>query len=129
MKNLISFTSALFILFQTLVFCQTEKENTLPKLQETEQATEKIETEKFRNFIGKFLLEEGNLELEVVQEGDYMYIISPFSKDPLIQKNDSTLREPGRGVDLSSIAGNDGLQFNQNGYETILKRVAPTPEN
>lgn len=67
---------------------------------------------------------EADFELEIVQDGNKMYIISPFSKDPLIQKNETTLREPIRGVDLELIEGDtSALKYTQNGYETLIKRV------
>ena len=75
------------------------------------------------------MLEEGDFELEIVQEDNKMYIISPFSKDILIPKNETTLTELTRGVDLELIKDNkDALKFTQNGYVTTIKRVKPKTE-
>lgn len=133
MKNLIQLTTTLLLVVQTIGFSQTE--NTEPISQKelttliTQQATTAIETEKFQDAVGSFLLEEGNFELEIVEEEDKMYIISPFSKDLLVQKNATTLREPTRGVDLELVGDNkNALKFTQNGYETVIKRVKPKTE-
>ena len=92
-------------------------------LKEQNPSTE-IDTEKFQGAIGTFILEEANFELQIIQEDTKMYVISPFSKDILIQKNDTTLREPTRGVDLELIENDtSGLKFSQNGYVTTIKRV------
>lgn len=120
MKNLFKMTTVLFLFIQTMGWSQTETKTAAP-VQETNTT---VETEKFKDAIGSFLLEEAGFELEIVQEDDKMYIITEFSKDILVQKNDTTLREPTRGVDLELIADNtDALKFSQNGYETFIKRV------
>ncbi|MCH9659892.1 MAG: hypothetical protein K0U54_03175, partial [Bacteroidetes bacterium] len=125
MKNLIQFTTALALFVYSLGYGQTTSTNNVEVSSSTEKPSKTIiETEKFKSFIGTFLLEEGNFELQIVQEDNQMFIISPYSKDILIQKNDSTLREPSRGVDLERIADDkNALIFMQNGYLTTIKRV------
>lgn len=119
MKNVFQLATVLLLFVQTIGHSQTAS-TTIP-IQETKTT---IETEKFKDAIGSFLLEEGNFELEIVQEDDKMYIVTEFSRDILVQKNETTLREPTRGVDLELIADNkNALKFSQNGYETFIKRV------
>ena len=129
MKNLIQFTIALFLLVQTTGYSQVKNTEAISKKPDTssenQNAKAKIDTEKFKNFIGKYLLVEADFELEIIQENDKMFIISPFFKDILIQKNETTLHEPTRGVDLESIKDDkNALKFSQNGYITTIKRVA-----
>lgn len=120
MKNVFQLVTVLLLFVQTIGLSQTEPTTT--SIQETKTT---IETEKFKDAIGSFLLEEGNFELEIVQEDDKMYIVTEFSRDILVQKNETTLREPTRGVDLELIADNkNALKFSQNGYETFIKRVS-----
>ncbi len=128
MKNLIQITTVLFLLVQTIGYSQTKNTDTISKKQDTilkEQSTKiEIDTMTLKSFVGKYLLEEADFELEIVQEKDKMYIISPFSKDLLILINETTLHEPSRGVDLELIKDDiNALKFTQNGYETIIKRV------
>lgn len=124
MKNVFQLITVLLLTIQTLGYGQTERATTIQSKPVTTLQDTTIETEKFNDALGTFLLQEGFLELEIVQEEDKMYIVSEFSKDPLIQKNETTLREPTRGVDLELIKDNkDALKFTQNGYETIIKRV------
>ncbi len=121
MKNLIQITAVLFLLVQSIGFSQEKKTEITS---EKEIAETQVDTNQLKNFVGKYLLVEADFELEIVQENDKMYIISPFSKDILIQKNETTLQEPIRGVDLELIKdNNDALKFTQNGYETIIERV------
>ena len=128
MKNLIQITTVLFLLVQTIGYSQTKNTETISKKQDSilkQQDTKiEIDTTTLKSFVGKYLLEEADFELEIVQEDDKMFIISPFSKDPLILINETTLHEPTRGVDLELIKDNENaLKFTQNGYETIIKRV------
>jgi len=128
MKHLIQITTVLFLLAQTLTYSQTkpvepftEKEDTTLK---KEQTKTKFDTTKLQGFIGTYFLEEADFELEIIQEDNKMYLISPFSKDILIPKNETTLTEFTRGVDLELIENNkNALKFTQNGYETVIKRV------
>lgn len=128
MKNLIQFTVVLFLLAQTFSYSQTKAIETMPEKQEvvTEKqiAKTEIDTTNLKYFMGTYLLVEAGFELEIVKEDNKMFIITEFSKDKLIQRNDTTLNEPTRGVDLELIEGDrDALKFTQNGYETIIKRV------
>ena len=121
MKNLIQFTVVLFLLAQTIGYSQTKDTETIP---EKQIAKIEIDTANLKYFVGTYLLVEAGFELEIVKEDDAMFIITEFSKDKLIQRNDTTLNEPTRGVDLELIADNrNALKFTQNGYETIIKRV------
>jgi hypothetical protein len=123
MKNLIKIATALILLVHTIGYSQEERTSTITKKQDAKTS---IDTEKFKSFVGIYLLEEADFELEIVQEDTAMYIVSPFSKDLLVQKNETTLREPTRGVDLERIEADEtGLKFTQNGYETVIKRVKP----
>ncbi len=133
MKKLIQITTVLFLCVQTIGFSQTENTASISNTQETmlkkENTNTEINTKDFESFIGIYLLEEGGFTLEIIAENNKMYIVSPFSKDPLISKNETTLREPTRGVDLELIKDNkDALKFTQNGYETTIKRVKSTTE-
>ena len=121
MKNLINITTALFLFVQVISYGQSEPVKTATEKEDTQS---KIDPQQLKNFVGTYFLEEANFDLEIVQEKDKMYIISPFSKDLLIQKNATTLREPTRGVDLEIIEGdNTALRYFQNGYKTTIKRV------
>ena len=123
MKNLIQLTTAFFLLISTIGYSQTQKKETIAKKQKSEV---KIDASKLKSFIGTYFLAEGDFNLEIVQEENKMYIISPFSKDILVQKNENTLQEPSRGVNLELIKDNkNALKFTQNGYETVIKRVKP----
>lgn len=123
MKNLIQITTVLFLLVQTMSYSQTKENETTLKKNSTEI---KVDTTKLKDFMGTFFLAEGDFNFEIVMENDKMYVISPFSKDILIQTNDTTLHEITRGVDFQIIKGNkDALKFTQNGYETTMKRVKP----
>ncbi len=134
MKHLIQFTTVLFLLVQTIGFSQTTTTETSSKKQDSilkkQIELPEINTKTSQNFIGNYFLEEADFALEIVMENGLMYIISPFSKDILIQKNETTLHEPTRGVDLELIASNkDALKYTQNGYETIIKRVNSKTNN
>ncbi|MEL6811119.1 MAG: hypothetical protein AAFP76_07280 [Bacteroidota bacterium] len=85
-----------------------------------------ISDENLALFVGTYFLAEGDFELKIVrEENDAMFIVSPFSKDPLTVKNETTLHEPTRGVDLELIENDStALIFTQNGYLTKIKRVS-----
>jgi hypothetical protein len=127
MKNLIKITTVLFLLVQVNGYSQTTLENNT-KEQETVEKKDKeialIDTKNLKKFIGTYELTEANFTFEIVQEEDKMYIITEFSKDQLLLKDENTLCEFTRGVDLQLIEGNkNALKFSQNGYEATLKRV------
>lgn len=127
MKNVIQLTTAILLLVQTIGYSQTKNSETISKEQNTETVKD---TTKLSSFIGTYLLEEADFILEIRQENDKMYIITDFSKDLLTLKNETTLHESTRGVDLELIKDNkDALIFFQNGYETIIKRVKPKAKN
>lgn len=131
MKTLIQLTTILFLFVQTIGFSQTENTTSVSNKQDTmlkkENTNTEINTKEFESFIGIYLLEEGDFTLEIIAENNKMYIVSPFSKDILISKNETTLREPTRGVDLELIKDDkNALKFTQNGYETTIKRVKST---
>ncbi len=133
MKNLIKITTALFLLVQTIGYSQTKKTEPISKKQEIIQKKKnkstKIDTKNLKKFIGTYELAEANFTLDIVQEKDKMYIITEFSKDQLLLKNETTLHEFTRGVDLQLIEGNNNaLKFSQNGYETNITRVKPKKE-
>jgi len=118
MKNVIQLATVLFLLIHTIGYSQ------ITSVTDQQETKTSIETEKFKDAIGSFIMEEANFELQIVQEDNQMYVITEFSKDILTQKNDTTLREPTRGVDLELIADNkNALKFSQNGYETLIKRI------
>lgn len=125
MKHLIQFTTVLFFLIQTTIYSQTKDIKTHNTIKPQNENV-KISTKNLNKFIGKFLLEEGNFIMEIVREKDRMYVITEFSKDQLLLKNQTTLHEFTRGVDFELIKDNkNALKFSQNGYETVLKRVDP----
>ncbi len=123
MKNSMQFITLLFLLVQTIGFSQTE--NSKSDAIEIATSTEAVlAPDKLKDFIGIYFLAEADFELEIVQEDDQLYIISPFSKDIMIQTNETTLTEPTRGVDLELIPDNENaLKYTQNGYETTIKRM------
>jgi hypothetical protein len=128
MKNLIQLTTVLFLLIQINGYSQTKNPEAISKKQDTvlkkQDKKNEINAKELKKFVGKYFLAEGDFNLEVVMENDKMFIISPFSKDLLILKNETTLREITRGVDLELIKGDKNeLKFTQNGYETTIKRV------
>jgi hypothetical protein len=128
MKNLIQITTVLFLLAQTIGFSQTTKTDATSSKQDTILKKEVTKTEsdtlQLKSFIGKYLLEEADFTLEIIEENNKMYIVSPFSKDLLILKNETTLHEPTRGVDLELIKDDkDALKFTQTGYVKTIKRV------
>lgn len=123
MKNLIKITTVFLLIAQTISYGQTQNQDTISKSDNVKTEISSLELEKF---IGVYLLEEANFQLEIIEEGDKMYIVTEFSKDVLVQKNKTTLSEPTRGVDLELIKGNDnGLKFSQNGYEAIIVKLKP----
>ena len=123
MKNLIQLATVLLLLANTIGYGQAKSTNTDSKKQESEI---KIDAKKLKKFVGTYFLAEGDFNLEIVMEKDKMYIVSPFSKDLLVHKDENTLRESTRGVDLALIKDDkDALKFTQNGYETVIKRVKP----
>ncbi|GGI57480.1 hypothetical protein [Winogradskyella haliclonae] len=120
MKNVFQLVMLVLVLAQSIGFSQEATTVKIP-LQDTKTI---IDTEKFKDAVGSFLLEEANFELKIVQEGNKMFIVTEFSKDVLVQKNETTLREPTRGVDLELVDDNvNALKYSQNGYETLIKRV------
>jgi len=125
MKNLIQITTVLFLAVQTMMFSQVDSEITSEKqIQHTE-----LETTNLQDFIGVYFLAEADFNLEIIQEDGDMYIISPFDKDILVQTKENTLHEPIRGVDLTLLDDDkSALKYNQNGYETMIKRVEPKTE-
>lgn len=130
MKTLKQITLFALLLVQTIGFSQTKSTETSTKkvetVQKNEKKTTKVDTKNLKKFIGTYNLVEANFTLDIVQEKGKMYIITEFSKDELLLKNETTLHEFTRGVDLQLIEGNtDALKFTQNGYETTIERVKP----
>ena len=85
-----------------------------------------IDIDNFRNCVGTYLLKEANLELEIVIEGEKMFLISEAqgSKSELIQKAANAMSDTEVGVTLTLIEGdNESLTFNQNGFETTMSRI------
>lgn len=125
MKNLIQITTALILLVQSIGYCQTNNADSISNVQDT--TIEKVGTETefdSKPFLGKYYLAEADFALEITEEDNKMYIVTPFSKDILIPKNATTIHELTRGVDLELIEDNkNALKFTQNGYETTIKRV------
>jgi len=127
MKNLIQITTVLFLCIQTTGISQTKD---LVPPSKKQEVTIQIDISNLKKFIGTYFLEEADFELEITMENNKMYIVSPFSKDILIAKNETVLREPTRGVDLELIKDDkNALKFSQNGYETIIKRVKSKTKN
>lgn len=81
----------------------------------------------FKSFLGTYLLAEANLELEVVLEGDTMYLVVPSqeAKSELTEKNSTTLIDKTVGATLTIIKGTaDRLKFEQNGFSTEIAKVS-----
>ena len=130
MKTLKQITLFALLLVQTIGFSQTKSTETPTKkvetVQKNEKKTTKVDTKNLKKFIGTYNLVEANFTLDIVQEKGKMYIITEFSKDELLLKNETTLHEFTRGVDLELIEGNENaLKFTQNGYVTTIDRVKP----
>lgn len=130
MKTLKQITLFALLLVQTIGFSQTNSTETDTKkvetVQKNEKETIKVDTKNLKKFIGTYNLVEANFTLDIVQEKGKMYIITEFSKDQLLLKDENTLTEFTRGVDLQLIEGNtEALKFTQNGYETTIERVKP----
>jgi hypothetical protein len=134
MIKLIQIATALVLFIQTIGYGQTEQAAVTIENDQT-TATEKSETPKIdaetaEIFVGTYYLSEADFRLEIVLEENEFYIISPFSKDPLFQKNETTLRELTRGVDLEIMEDTrNALKYTQNGYETTIKRVATSSQD
>lgn len=127
MKTLQQIILLAVFLISTVVFGQI-KETTkkLSKEKVEQQQKTKVDTKKLEKFVGKYNLSEANLELEIIQENDKMFIKSPWGKDPLKIQDENTLVEPTRGVYLTLIKDDaNALKYFQNGYETKMKRVNP----
>jgi hypothetical protein len=130
MKTLKQITLFALLLVQTIGFSQTKSTETAAKkvepVQKNEKKATKIDTKNLKKFIGTYNLAEANFTLDIVQENDKMYIVTEFSKDQLLLKDEITLTEFTRGVDLQLIEGNkNALKFSQNGYITTIDRVKP----
>lgn len=81
----------------------------------------------FKNYVGTYLLAEANLELEIVLEGDAMYLVVPSqdAKSELTQKNSTTLIDKTVGATLTIIEDTvDRLKFEQNGFSTEIAKVS-----
>jgi len=130
MKNVFQITTALFLVFQTMGYSQTNTSEPITKDQDsvsTQDVLTEFDTDEYKDFVGTYFLAEADFELEIIQEDNELFIISPFSKDKLVLKNETTLREPTRGVDLQLIENdNTALKFSQNGYVTNIKRINST---
>jgi D-alanyl-D-alanine carboxypeptidase len=134
MTILIQFTTALFLFVQTIGNSQTTNTETISQKQDStlikQNTKTEINTNKLADFIGTYFLAEADFNVEIKEDNNKMYIISPFSKDLLILKNRTTLHEITRGIDLELIKDDENaLKYTQNGYETIIKRVNPNTEN
>ena len=126
MKTLQQITLFTLLLVQTIGFSQTKSTETAETSEQNKKEITKIDTKNLAKFIGTYNLSEANFTLDIVQEEGKMYIITEFSKDQLLLKDENTLTEFTRGVDLQLIEGNkDALKFMQNGFETIIDRVKP----
>lgn len=128
MKYLIPFTTALFLFIQTIGFSQAENMEITSEKQDIylkeSNVIADVDTRSFKSFIGKYYLAEADLELEIIQENSELYLVSQFSKDMLSQKNETTVHEATRGIDLEYIKNdNNALKYTQNGYETTIKRL------
>lgn len=85
-----------------------------------------IDITKFKNYVGKYLLTEANLELEILLENDkmFLYVAAQEVKSELTQTNDTTLLDTVVGASLGIIEGDKGsLTFEQNGFKTTIKKV------
>lgn len=79
----------------------------------------------FKDFVGKYMLEEANLEMEIIVEGKNMYLVAQGMKSQLMTKSEDTLYDVNVGVTLQRISGNEEeLLFNQNGFKANLKPIA-----
>lgn len=85
-----------------------------------------VDTEKFKKYVGKYMLKEANLELIISLENGKMYLEAPSQgvKSELTQKDDITLTDTTVGAALSIIKTDDNsLGFSQNGFETTITKV------
>ncbi|WP_350284355.1 serine hydrolase domain-containing protein [uncultured Croceitalea sp.] len=89
-----------------------------------------VNIEKFKNYKGKYLLAEANLELEVLLEDGkmYLYVAAQNVKSELTQTSETTLLDTMVGASLSLIEGTtNSLTFEQNGFKTTIAKI--TQEN
>lgn len=129
MLKLIQITTALVLFVQTIGYSQTEQTNLTTQPEETvltkQPAKTEIDAQTAEKFVGTYYLSEGDFNLQIVMEDNDFFIVTEFSKDLLLQKNETTLHELTRGVDLALIKDHkNALKFSQNGYVTTINRVA-----
>ena len=119
----------------SLKFAQNGFETTIkridPSTLPTEAVGEAIDMSIFETIVGKYLLKEADLVLELVSEDGALYLVSEAqgAKSKLLQKNSFTLIDNDTGVTLELIEGNMALKFNQNGFETTINRIEPSKES
>lgn len=85
-----------------------------------------INMDKYKNYIGKYLLKEANLTLEIVAENNKLFMVVEVQgvKSELVKKDEITLFDTTVGVTLQIIEDDKKvLKFNQNGFETMIKRI------
>lgn len=85
-----------------------------------------VDIDKFKKYVGKYLLKEANLELNISLENGKMYLEAPSQgvKSELTQKDDKTLSDTTVGATLTIISTDDkSLGFSQNGFETTIAKV------
>jgi CubicO group peptidase (beta-lactamase class C family) len=122
-------TKNLFLLFANemyIPFQKNIKKDITTFINDEEIEGFKKVDKKFKSYAGKYLIKKANLILEVVVEGDKIFIASEAQgfKNPLFQKDENTFFDPQLGVSLTLIADNNkALTFNQNGFETIINRI------
>ena len=86
-----------------------------------------VDIEKFKKYVGKYMLKEANLELEIMLENEkmYLFVAAQNIKSELTQVSASELLDTSVGATLSRIDGDaDSLTFSQNGFTTTIDKVA-----
>lgn len=85
-----------------------------------------IDIEKFKGYVGTYILEEFNLTLKIVRKQSKMYLVVDAQniKSELAQKNEISLYDTTLGVVLTKIdENNNSLSFSQNGYKTTITKA------
>lgn len=78
----------------------------------------------FKVYEGKYFFEEMELEMEIKEENNHLYLHVQGAKLILVSYNENKLNDGEFGIELEPVANKSNqLFFRQNGMETIIKRM------
>ncbi len=87
-------------------------------------------TRDFQDFIGKYVLDQVNVELEIISEQHQMFMLIQGQKVLLAYQDQNTLYDVNVGVRLQRIKGNsNALMFQQNDFKAKLRRKSENTSN